>query len=119
MFARIVSLQVKPNASSEFARVFENEIVPALRRQRGFSDEMLFVDPGGPETVAISLWNSRQDADAYGREIYPQLLKSLAKLIERAPAVGTFQLAYSTLQPDAAQFPSQSPNTTPPGAPGA
>ena len=120
MFARVASLQVKPNASSDFARVFEKKIVPALHQQRGFAGELLFVDPGGPEMVAISLWKSRADAEAHDRGSYPELLSALAALIERPPAVKTLQLAYSTLHPPgAAEFPSQSPNTTPPGSPGA
>jgi quinol monooxygenase YgiN len=120
MFARVVSLQVKPNASSEFARVFEKKIIPALHQQHGFAGEMLFVDPGGPEVVAISLWKSRGDAETHERRGYPDLLNALAALIERPPAVRTLKLAHSTLHPPgAAEFPNQSPNTTPPGSPGA
>jgi heme-degrading monooxygenase HmoA len=120
MFARIVSFQLKPNASDEFARLFNDEIVPALRRQRGFKDEMLFVEPGGPAVVAISLWDSRQDTESYARGTYPELLNTLARVIERAPAVRTFQLASSSLHaPGIAAFPMQSPITTPPGSPGA
>ena len=120
MFARVVSLQVKPNASSNFIRVFEKEIIPALHQQRGFAGEMLFLDPGGPEVLAIILWKSRGDADAYDRGGYRELLNVLAPLIERPPAVSALQLANSTLHPPgAAEFPGQSPNTTPPGSPGA
>jgi hypothetical protein len=100
--------------------VFEAEIAPALRRQRGFADEMLFVDPGGPEVVAISLWNSREDAESYARGAYRELLDALAPLIDRAPAVRNFQLAYSTLHAAGlAKFPPPCPITTPMGSPGA
>jgi heme-degrading monooxygenase HmoA len=120
MFARILSLQVKANAGGEFARIFEAEIVPALRRQSGFADEMLFVDPGGPEVVAISLWNSRDDAESYARGAYRELLNALTPLIDRAPAVRMFQVAYSTLHPPGvAKFPAPSAITTPLGTPGA
>jgi quinol monooxygenase YgiN len=120
MFARIVSLQVKPNAIGEFARVFENEIVAALKRRPGFRDTMVLADPGGSEIVAISLWNSRQDAEIHARKAYPELLSRLSALIEPAPVVRTFQLACSTLHPaGVAVFPSQSPITTPIGSPGA
>ncbi|MFL5275725.1 MAG: antibiotic biosynthesis monooxygenase family protein [Myxococcales bacterium] len=120
MFARVDSLQVKTNAGGELARVFENEIIPALRQQPGFKDEIVFADPGGPEVIAISLWSSREDAETYAREAYLGLLSRLATLIERAPAVRTFQLAYSSLHPaGVATFPSQSAITTPIGSPGA
>jgi heme-degrading monooxygenase HmoA len=114
MFTRIVSMQLKPNASRQFNELFEKKIVPTLRKQQGFKDEMLFVDPGGPEVVAISLWESRENAEAYDRATYPEVLKTLASVIERAPVVQTFQLAFSTLhRTGAAALPKQSPNTTP------
>jgi len=120
MFARILSMQLKPNASAEFVELFEKTIVSTLREQSGFKDEMLFVTPGGPEVVAISLWESRETAERYHRTTYPELLKALTKVIERGPAVGTFQLAYSTLhEKGAVAFPPQSPNTTAPSGVGA
>jgi heme-degrading monooxygenase HmoA len=120
MFARVVSMQVKPNASGDFARVFENEMVPVLQRQRGFSGEVLLMEPGGPEAVVVSFWDSRQDAEVFAREGYPALMERLKRLVQRVPAVKTLQLAHSTIHASGiAAFPNQSPNTTPPGSPGA
>src|SRR5437899_11688118 len=96
MFARIVAMQLKPNARQEFTQAFENQIIPTLRKQQGFKDEMLFVDPGGPEVVAISLWDSKQSAETYNRTTYPEVLKTIGKVIERTPEVRTHEIAYST-----------------------
>jgi heme-degrading monooxygenase HmoA len=96
MFARIVAMQLKPNTRQEFTQTFENQIVPTLRKQEGFTDEMLFADPGGPEVVAISLWDSKQSAENYHRTTYPEVLKTLGKVIERTPEVRTLEVAYST-----------------------
>jgi heme-degrading monooxygenase HmoA len=96
MFARIVAMQLKPNTRQEFTQTFENQIVPTLRKQQGFTDEMLFADPGGPEVVAISLWDSKQSAENYNRTTYPEVLKTLGKVIERTPEVRTLEVAYST-----------------------
>ena len=96
MFSRVVSMQLKPNTHREFSELFDKQILPTLRKQQGFRDEMLFVDPGGPEVVAISLWESRENAETYNRATYPEVLKTLAKVIEGPPEVRTFQLAYST-----------------------
>ena len=114
MFARIVSLQLKPNASKEFAQLLDEKFIPILRKQKGFKDEMLFIDPGGPEVLAISLWESRENADAYSRGTYPELLKMLGKVIESTPSVRTYELSYSTLHKlGSATLANQSPNTTP------
>jgi quinol monooxygenase YgiN len=114
MFARIVSMQLKPNTHREFSELFDREILPTLRKQPGFSDEMLFVDPGGPEVVAISLWDSKENAETYNRAKYPEVLKTLAKVIDGTPKVRTFQLAYSTFHKIAIGVAAnQSPNTSP------
>lgn len=115
MFARIVSMQLKPNSSQEFSQVFEKKIIPTLRKQEGFKDEMFFEVPDGPEALAISLWESREHAEAYEREAYPEVLRTLAKLIEKTPVVKTYALAYSTFHksPGPAMFPAQAPTTTP------
>ena len=120
MFARIVSMQSKPNKTREFTELFEKEIIPTLRKQQGFKDEMLFEAPGGPEIVAISFWESRENAETYSDATYPKVLKTLAKVIERTPEVKTFQLAYSTMHKiGVAAFPNQSPITsTTPGVGG-
>lgn len=97
MFARFVSMQVKPNTHKEFVEVFERELIPTLRKQQGFKDEILFVVPDGPEVVAISMWDSRENAETYSRTTYPEVLKTLAKLIERTPEVKTFEVASSTV----------------------
>ena len=96
MFTRIVSMQLKPNSSGEFSEIFQKEVLPILDKQPGFRDEMLFVDPGGPEVVAISLWESKDSAEAYSRATYPDVLKVLAKVTDGTPKVRTFRLAHST-----------------------
>ena len=72
MFARSVSIRLKPNSVAEFNRVLENDILPLLRKQEGFRDEFALVAPNGSEVVAISLWDQKENADAYGRETYPK-----------------------------------------------
>jgi heme-degrading monooxygenase HmoA len=96
MFARIVSLQLKPNTHREFSDLFDNKILPDLRKEPGFKDELLFVEPGGPEVVAISLWDSKANAETYNRATYPEMLKTLAKVTDGIPKVQTFKVAYST-----------------------
>lgn len=103
MFARIVAMQLKPNTRQEFTQLFESQVIPTLRKQQGFTDEMLFVDPGGPEVVAISLWDSKQSAETYNRTTYPEVIKTLGKVIERTPEVRTLEVAYSTFHKIAAR----------------
>ena len=96
MFARNVSLQLKPNALTEFTRTMEGEILPLLRKQRGFRDEITLVTPGGREVQAISFWDEKENAEAYNTSAYPQVVKTLSKVIEGTPNVRTFEVNSSS-----------------------
>jgi heme-degrading monooxygenase HmoA len=96
MFARHVMLQLKPNVANEFPVTFEKEILPLLRKQKGFLDELLLVTPEKKEVVAISLWETKEYAEAYNRELYPQIEKIVARFIEGIPVVKKFEAEYST-----------------------
>jgi hypothetical protein len=96
MFARNVSIHLKSNTLSEYTRTFENEVLPLLRKQNGFKDEITFAGPGGVDLTAISLWANKADADAYNTNIYPQVLKTMARLIEGTPKVQTSDVVNST-----------------------
>jgi hypothetical protein len=96
MFARHVTLQLKPNMVNEFPVTFEKEILPLLRRQKGFLDELLLVTPEKREAVAISLWENKEYAETYNREVYPQIEKIVNRFIEGFPVVKKFETEYST-----------------------
>ena len=95
MFARIVSMRLKPNMTAEFTQTIEKRILPILRKQKGFRDEITFVAPGGMEAVGISLWDSREQADAYNSGGYSEVLRELNKLVEGTPQVKTYDVANS------------------------
>jgi hypothetical protein len=76
--------------------MFDREILPLLQKQNGFNDEIAFVDQDGKQVLAISLWDSKENADIYSRETYPQVLKSLARVIEGTPQVRGYEVAIST-----------------------
>ena len=96
MFARNVSIHLKPNSSVAFTHQIENETIPTLRKQAGFQGELTFLAPGGTEAVAISLWDNKESADAYARAGYPEVLKNLNKFVEGTPKVQTYEVANST-----------------------
>ena len=102
MFARRVSMQLKPNSIAEFTERLEKEVIPLLRKQKGFQDEITFVVPGGTEAFGISLWDNRENAEAYNRETYPGLTKILARVVEGTPKVETYEVSNSTFHKIAA-----------------
>jgi heme-degrading monooxygenase HmoA len=102
MFARNESIRLKPNSVREFTKTLENVIIPLLRKQKGFQDEITFVGQGGREVFAISLWDKAEDAETYNRGTYPEVTKILATVIEGALQIETFNVANSTFHKIAA-----------------
>jgi heme-degrading monooxygenase HmoA len=102
MFARRVYLHLKPNSVAEFTHRLEREIIPLLRKQKGFQDEISFVGQGGTEAFGISLWDSAENAEAYNRGTYPEVAKILATVVEGSAQVETFEVANSTFHKVAA-----------------
>jgi len=45
MFARSVTIRVKPNATAELNKTIEKDILPVLKKQKGFQDELTLVAP--------------------------------------------------------------------------
>ena len=96
MFTRRVSMHLKPNSVAEFTRTLEKEIIPLLRKQKGFQDEITFVGSTGTEAFGISLWDTAENAEAYSRGTYPEVTKNLARMVEGTPKVETYEVANST-----------------------
>ena len=81
---------------NEFPVAFEKEILPLLRKQRGFLDELLLMTPETREVVAISLWETKEHAENYHRELYPQIEKIVNRFAEGIPTVKKYEAEYST-----------------------
>jgi hypothetical protein len=96
MFARSVSIRLKPNTAAEFTQSIEKEVLPLLRKQKGFMEEMTLVEAGGITAVGISVWDQKENADAYGRDAYPEVLKALGKVTEGTPEVHSYEVSNST-----------------------
>jgi hypothetical protein len=102
MYARHVSFNLKAIRPEELTQTFEKDILPLLQKQNGFADEITLVSPDGKDAIGISLWERKEDADMYSRETYPQVLKSLARVVEGTPQVRGFEVPVSTLHKTAA-----------------
>jgi|ERR1700740_498660 hypothetical protein len=96
MFARNVSVHLKSNMLSEYNHVFESQILPLLRKQAGFRDEITLVSPSGVDVTAISLWDTKANADTYNTNTYPEVVKVISKVVDGTPKVQTCEVVNST-----------------------
>ena len=98
MFARNVAIHLKPNTLDEFTRILDNEVLAILRKQTGFQDEIVFPTTAtGLDLIAISLWDTKEHAEAYNSAGYPGVLKSLSKVLDGEPRVRVSNVINSTL----------------------
>ena len=92
-FAREILFQIKNGKEKEFAGIFENEVLPMLRKQVGFQEAVTLVGPKGSH--AISLWDDEKSAEAYKAGTYTQVLAKLSTVIDGTPTVETYETAVS------------------------
>ena len=98
MFARHVAVKLKLGTLAEFTRVMDNEILPWLRKQKGFLDMITLAIPSGREIVSISFWDHEESAQVYNASSYPEALQTLKDILSGTPQVRTFNVVSSTLQ---------------------
>ena len=102
MYARRVSMKLKPNSATAFTTSLEKEVIPMLRKQKGFRDETTLISPERSEAIANSFWDTKADAEAYDHTAYAEVLKTLSNVIDGTPTVKTFEFANSTFHQAAA-----------------
>jgi hypothetical protein len=102
MFVREVTTLLKPDSISKFSLIMEQEIIPMLRKQDGFQDELTFFAPSEDAVTSISLWDKASDAESYSQRTFPVVMKMLTALIEGTPKVETYEVLNSTFHKIAA-----------------
>ena len=92
MYARNVSFRLKSNMQSDYTCTFENQILPLLRKQKGLKEQITLANPDSLDAVVMSLWENKSSAEAYNTNVYPEVLKALAKVIDGTPKIQTFEV---------------------------
>lgn len=87
--ARSVRFDLAPDKAEEFHNLFRNEVLPTLKKQAGFKDELLLVQD--QHVLAISFWNDMDSARNYESITYPQLDRTLRPVMAGRPTVETFK----------------------------
>jgi hypothetical protein len=98
MFARKVSVRLRPNSLRKFTNLMEREILPWLRKQQGFLDLITLCRPDGSEVATISFWDQEGNAQAFDASGYPQVIEVLEEMLDGIPYVKTFEVLSSTFQ---------------------
>jgi len=96
MFVRQVTAHYKAGKFDLLNQRLEKDVIPLLKKQEGFRDELSFFDKEKDEAVAMSFWDTRKDAEKYQRDIYPQVSKKMEDALEGTPLVRSYEVGNST-----------------------
>ncbi|HKM66208.1 MAG TPA: antibiotic biosynthesis monooxygenase [Candidatus Acidoferrum sp.] len=96
MFVRKVSMRLKTEGAADFIRTMEAKVIPLLRKQHGFLDEMTLIPQNGKEVYAYSFWENSADAENYDKHEFAQVTDMLAGVVEGALRIHTYMVANST-----------------------
>ena len=89
-FARSVRFQIKSGMNEDFNRLFTTDVLPVLKKQKGFKQYLSLVNP--KRAMGISVWEDRASAETYQNTLYPQLLEKLTPFLEGPPRVDTYKV---------------------------
>jgi hypothetical protein len=95
MYTWNVRIKLRPGCALEFRRLLQQKIIPLLRTQKGFQDEITLIASKRNEAIAISFWDSQENAEAYNHVAYLDVLRALSKVIVSMPIMETFEVADS------------------------
>ena len=97
MFTRVVEIRTKQGKTREFSAALIEKVLPILKKQPGFVDEITLVSNTEPDRVlALSFWESQADAERYHSEQYPKVTEILTPLLELQPRIQTYDVDTST-----------------------
>lgn len=97
MFTRVVEITSKSGKARELCNTIDDKVLPILKRQAGFVDETVIVSDTQPNRIlALSFWNTREDAQRYAREQFDTVQKTVQHLLETGLVVRTFDVHTST-----------------------
>jgi quinol monooxygenase YgiN len=97
MFTRIVELIPKSGNQKELTSVVNDKVVPILKKQTGFVDEIVLVSDTEPErVVSLSFWKRSEDAEQYHQKEYAAIRDMVRPLLDADPVIRTFNVSSST-----------------------
>jgi hypothetical protein len=97
IFARAVSIKVKPGCAAELTRVLEQDVIPLFRQERDFLGLLTFIRRDGTGALSLSFWDHEKTAGA-NCPADLSTLTALAGVIQGTPSVQVYTVSNSTLR---------------------
>ncbi|MEO8217402.1 MAG: hypothetical protein ABI718_10010 [Acidobacteriota bacterium] len=95
-YARNVHFQIRDGKEQEFSKLFETEVLPMLRKENGFKDELTLISKD--RAMGISFWDNKTNADTYHTSTFPKVIEKLNPVITGTPKVENYEVGFTTLR---------------------
>jgi heme-degrading monooxygenase HmoA len=97
VYSRVVSFTVLPDTCELSREIIHEEIIPVLRKQKGMVDLLILQSSDEPnQFIAITFWETSDDAKDYHRDVYSQLIRLLKSHLDGEAEVHFFTVDTST-----------------------
>ena len=92
-FVRVGEFRTKADAADEVARIYEREAIPAIRAVSGNLAALLLRQHEQPDRfLAITIWRSRADAEAYGKSgLAQEMVSKIRHAFVGPPTLTTYE----------------------------
>jgi hypothetical protein len=91
MFTHRAKIQFKPNTFLELSRKIQDEIMPALRLQKGFCSGVTSIDTQWSTATEDTVWETKEDAETYHLNGYPEIKKIISGISAAEPVISIFE----------------------------
>ena len=92
MYVRLTYLNFLPGKAEEAKSIYINELAPIVKKQKGNLDcRMLEPVDKGDDYISMTVWDSKEDADAYhGSGVYKQLVDRVRGSFSKEPVLKVY-----------------------------
>jgi heme-degrading monooxygenase HmoA len=98
MLARYVTMKLRADSVTKFARIIDTEVVPLLRKQEGYMNQITLISPERVEAAVITFWHTKETEEAFNRTQNPEVLEKLLGVIEGTPRIDIFEVVSSSFE---------------------
>ena len=82
MVVRLTHFNVSADQSEDVKKIYNQEVVPELKKQQGHVNVMLLEPMDSTEYISMTVWQNKADADAYESSgKYKELVGKITGLI--------------------------------------
>ena len=88
--ARSVRFPIVAGKKVEFTKLFNDKVLPLLRSQDGFKNEIMMINDD--HVIGVSVWSGSDSLQKYATVTYPKVEQILSSLMSGKPQIENFEL---------------------------